>query len=92
MTSERPKRKFAGSELIAGTTCSVTQAFVDYDGLPHPVGETWRFVAHNFLPYDDGLTLFVERDGRPHTFRLQWRPETQGHIVSAFSDFVGAVE
>ena len=88
MSSATPKRKFAGSELIAGKTYRVTKEFVDYDGHPHPVGETWRFVAHNFLPYDDGLTLFVEREGRDHTFRLQWRTETQGHIVSGFSDFV----
>ena len=45
-------------------------------------------MSHSFLPYDDGLTLFVERDGRDHVFRLEWRPETQGHIVSTFSDYV----
>jgi len=88
MPDEKSRRKFAGSELIAGRTYRVTKEFVDYDGLPHHVGESWRFVGHNFLPYDDGLTMFVERDGRPHTFRLQWRAETQGHIISAFSDFV----
>ena len=88
MSSETPKRKFAGSELIAGKTYRVITTFEDYDGLPHSVGETWRFVSHNFLPYDDGLTLYVERDGRTVPFRLQWRQETQGHIVSEFSSFV----
>ncbi len=63
-------------------------AFVDYDGIPHPIGESWRFLAKNFLPYDDGLTLYVERDGREVPFRLQWRAETQGNIVDSFSDLV----
>lgn len=88
MSPTTPTRKFAGSELIAGKTYRVITAFEDYDGLPHAVGETWRFVSHSFLPYEDGLTLFVERDGRTVPFRLQWRPETQGHIVSEFSGFV----
>lgn len=88
MSAEMPKRKFAGSELIIGKAYRVTTAFVDFDGRGHPVGETWRFVAKNFVPYDDGLTLFVERDGRAESIRLQWRPETQGHIISDFSDYV----
>jgi hypothetical protein len=88
MPSDTPKRKFAGSELVPGKTYRVTTAFEDYDGLPHAVGETWRFVSHSFLPYEDGLTLFVERNGRTAPFRLQWRTETQGHIISEFSTFV----
>jgi hypothetical protein len=88
MPPDSPKRTFTGSELIPGKIYRVTSAFEDYDGLPHSVGETWRFVSHSFLPYDDGLTLYVERDGRAGTFRLQWRPETQGRIVSEFSSFV----
>ena len=88
MPSDSHKRKFAGSELIVGKTYRVIRAFEDYDGLPHSVGETWRFVSHSFLPYDDGLTLYVERDGRAAPFRLQWRTETQGHIISEFSSFV----
>jgi hypothetical protein len=88
---EMPQQRFAGSELIAGSSYRVVKEFVDYDGQPHSIGETWRFIAHSFLPYDDGLTLFVERDGRNHTFRLQWREETQGEIVSSFSDYVELV-
>jgi hypothetical protein len=88
MSPNSSKRKFAGSELIVGKMYRVITAFEDYDGLPHSVGETWRFVSHTFLPYDDGLTLYVERDGRTAPFRLQWRKETQGHIVSEFSQFV----
>lgn len=86
--AESPVRRFAGSELIAGRTYRVTTAFDDFDGVTHPVGETWRFVSHDFLPYEDGLTLYIEREGRPGAIRLQWRAEAQGHIASVFSDFV----
>ena len=88
MSSETPKRKYVGSELIPGKTYRVIMAFEDYDGLLHAVGEKWRFVSHSFLPYEDGLTLFVQREDRTAPFRLQWRQETQGHIVSEFSSFV----
>ena len=85
---QTPGRKFTAADLIPGREYRVRTAFVDYDALPHPVGETWRFVAKDFLPYEDGLTLYVERDGESAVFRLQWRPETQGQIISEFSDLV----
>ena len=73
---------------MPGQTYVVTAAFADYDGITHPVGERWRFVTHNFLPYEDGLSVLVERDGRNVTIRLQWRAETQGQIIDNFSDYV----
>jgi hypothetical protein len=88
MSARTPKRTFTAADLIPGKRYRVVVAFIDYDGIPHPVGETWRFVAEDFLPYDDGLTLHVERDGRQVPFRLQWRQETQGRIIDQFSDLV----
>lgn len=86
--SKSPARKFTASELSSGRTYRVVTAFVDYDGLPHSIGETWRFVSKEFLPYEDGLTLHVERDGKNGAFRLQWRAETQARIINDFSQFV----
>jgi hypothetical protein len=83
-----PKRTFTAMDLVPGQIYSVITEFKDYDGIIHSVGERWRFVEKNFLPYEDGLTLLVERDGRNVPFRLQWRVETQGHIIDKFSDFV----
>jgi len=83
-----PKRKFTAADLSPGKKYRVVAAFVDYDGIPHHIGESWRFLAKNFLPYEDGLTLHVERDGRRVPFRLQWLAETQGHIIDHFSDLV----
>ena len=83
-------RIFTAADLVPGQTYVVVKAFEDYDSIPHPVGESWRFISKNFLPYDDGLSLFVERDGRETPFRLQWREEAQGEIISQFSDYVEA--
>lgn len=57
----------------------------------HAVGESWRFVGKDFLPYEDGLSLHVESNGQNVTLRLQWRAETQGEIINNFSDFVEEV-
>lgn len=54
----------------------------------HSVGESWRFLEKNFLPYDDGLSLFVEKDGQRTQFRFQWREESQAEIIDHFSDYV----
>ncbi len=82
------KRKFAAADLVPGQTYQVLKSFVDYDGIAHLVGERWRFLKKSFLPYEDGLSLFIESDGRTIQLRLQWRPETQGQIIDNFSDFV----
>lgn len=83
-----PKRKFTAADLLPGQTYRVVAAFRDYDGIVHPVGEHWRFIGKNFLPYEDGLTLLVERNGQTMSLRLQWRDESQGRIIDDFSDYV----
>ncbi len=79
---------FTTSDLTPGQTYRVKAAFQDYDGSLHPVGETWRFLRKSFLPYEDGLTLFIEQDGQPATIRLQWRAEAQARVIEQFSHFV----
>ena len=86
-----PKRKFTAADLVPGQTYRVITTFTDYDGIIHPIGEGWRFVGKNFLPYEDGLSLFVESNGQNVSFRLQWREEAQGEIIDNFSDFVEEV-
>jgi hypothetical protein len=80
--------KFTADDLKPGRTYRVTAAFTDYGGIVHPVGETWKFVGKNFLPYEDGLTVRIEMGGQEIWMRLQWRPETQGALIDNFSDFV----
>ena len=85
------KRKFTAAELIPGQNYRVIKSFKDFDGTTHSIGETWQFVEKSFLPYDDGLSLFVERNGQRIQYRLQWREDAQGQVIDAFSDFVEEV-
>jgi hypothetical protein len=86
-----PKRKFTASELIPGQLYQVKYPFRDYDRVLHPAGEQWRFVQKSFLPYEDGLTLFIEQEGQNLSIRLQWREESQGIIIDNFSRYVEEV-
>ena len=83
-----PNPKFTAAELVPGKTYRVTKAFKDYGNTPHLVGEIWQYEGKNFLPYEDGLTLYVVREGRRELINLQWREETQGPIIDEFSSFV----
>ena len=70
--------------LHPGIRYHVIRPFFDHDCIGHPAGETWRFAGSNFLPYEDGLSLFVIRDDeRIQHIRLQWRTEAQGDVIDA---------
>jgi hypothetical protein len=76
--------------LAAGQRYRVIREFVDFDGDLHPAGEGWTFLGQNFLPFDDGLSLFVSLDGeREWHIRLQWRPEAQAAVIDSLHDHVG---
>lgn len=67
----------------------VIQAFTDFDGQVHPVGETFWFRGDNFLPYDDGLSLFLSPDGEKQIqVRMRWLPGDQGEILDRFREYV----
>lgn len=83
-----PKRKFTAADLIVGKTYRVIKEFKEYGGTLHPVGEHWKYFGKSFLPYEDGLSLFIEKGGMKIQVRLQWREETQGPIIDSFSDFM----
>lgn len=75
-------------DLQKGTSYLVIKEFVDYDDIKHPVGETWTFDKTNFLPYEDGLTLHVLRDGENKVYRFQQIPEEQSELIENFADYV----
>ena len=78
--------------VVRGQRYRVIKAFRDFDGAEHPVGEEWRFIGSSFLPYEDGLSVFVEdADGSEWHIRLCRRPEDQGEICQRFTDYVEAV-
>lgn len=81
--------------LKIGRRYQVVKAFADFDGDEHPVGETWRFEGHSFLPYDDGLSLYVTRpldittaDAAPHQIRMRWTPEDQGEVIDHLDAYI----
>ncbi len=75
--------------LRVGRSYRVTRQFTDYDGVLHPAGESWAYLGHNFVPYHDGLSLFVSLDGAQEwQIRLSWRGEDQAHIIDALSDYL----
>ena len=86
---EPAERAQAYRHLVPGRRYRVVRPFVDHDRIAHPVGESWTFRRATFLPYEDGLSLFVDApDGPTHQIRLQHRPETEGPILDAFDRFV----
>ena len=74
--------------MTAGREYMVTRAFIDFDGALRPAGERWVFKGYDFLPYEDGLTLFTEPGPG---VRLQWRPESQGEIIDHLGDYLTPV-
>jgi hypothetical protein len=66
----------------------VIKEFIDYDKQVHPIGETWIYKGTAFLPYEDGLSLFVSKNDSLIMYRLQWRKEEQADIIDNFKDFV----
>ena len=63
----------------------VLRAFTDFDGQEHPVGEEWVLLRTSLLPYDDGLSIFVEDEpGQHRQIRMQWRDEAQGPSSTIF--------
>ena len=75
--------------LTPGVRYVVCAAFRDFDGDPHPEGESWTFLGHNFSPYDDGLSLFVSlADGFESHIPLQWRAEAQADVIDALGNYV----
>ena len=77
------------AHLVVGGRYAVVKEFTDFDGLAHPVGESWWYLGKNFVPYHDGLSLYVSPDGqRAWQIRLQWLPEGQGQIIDDLESYV----
>jgi hypothetical protein len=76
--------------LIPKKKYRVIKSFKDYDGVVHPIGETWTFIGTNFVPYDDGLSLHImlENSTTETVYRLQWRAEEQEEIIQNFGTYV----
>ena len=72
-------------QMTAGREYMIVRSFRDFDGAERSAGERWVFKGYDFLPYDDGLTLFT--DPGPGV-RLQWRGESQADIIDNLGDYI----
>jgi len=88
MTYTWPTEPF--KHLVNGRQYAVIQTFRDFDNGEHAVGEVWTYIGSSFLPYDDGLSLFVEIDGKERQIRMQWRDDEQGPIIDHLQAYVAA--
>jgi hypothetical protein len=87
---QEPPQAF--KHLQPGRRYRVAGAFVDYDGVGHSEGESWLFLTYGFLPYEDGLSLFIRTDdGAKGRIRLQWRPESQAEVIDALENHLTEV-
>lgn len=78
--------------LRVGDRCVVSEPFSDYDGDLHATGESWTFLTQHFVPYHDGLSLFVSLDGvQEWQIRLQWTPEGQTAVIDRLEHHVKVV-
>lgn len=82
---------FSAFELKPGLYL-VKVAFTDHYGAVHPVGETWSYESHSFVPYHGGLTLNIVDASGPRCIYLQDYAETQGEIVNNFSNYVEEIK
>ncbi len=82
--------------LEEGRRYRVVREFEDFDRDHHFPGEQWIFLGATFLPYDDGLSLFVSLDGvREWQIRMRWQPDEQGGVLDSLASYVipaGAAE
>ena len=86
-TNTVPLRNF--KHLKIGGHYVVVRDFTDHDGMLHPAGETWRFLGHNFVPYYDGLSLFVSLDGIGEwQVRLQWDRDAEAAIIDDLEAYI----
>lgn len=85
--------KDAFKHLIPGKRYRVARRFTDFDDDMHMAGEAWTFLGSSFLPYDDGLSLFVSPNAADvWQIRLQCRSNAQGKIVDALHEYVVAAD
>jgi len=69
--------------LEAGKTYIINKTFFDFDNVQYKEGEKIVFIGSNFVPYEDGLSLFVVYRNEERQIRLQIRPEEQQVIAQS---------
>jgi hypothetical protein len=74
--------------LKAGQKYTIVKTFRDYNNYPYEKSKIIEFIGSNFVPYEDGLSLFCIYNGSEHQIRLQLRPESQEEIVNNLEQYM----
>ncbi|OZG75028.1 hypothetical protein BTA51_01095 [Hahella sp. CCB-MM4] len=74
--------------LKAGQKYTIAKPFKDYDNNVYEESLVIEFIGSNFVPYDDGLSLFCVYKGRERQIRLQVRPEAQQEVVHNLQQYL----
>jgi hypothetical protein len=77
--------------LRRGQWYRVLKPFTDGEGIDHPVGERWLFLASAFSPHDDELLIAVRLDDSAEwRILLYWKPDEQQSVIESFTEYVAA--
>ena len=74
--------------LQSGGKYTIVKSFKDYDNYSYEEGNEIEFIGSNFVPYEDGLSLFVKYKQREKQIRLQLRPEAQQEIAHNLKEYL----
>ncbi len=77
--------------LISGKKYAIAKSFRDYDNYPYEEGNVIEFIGSNFVPYEDGLSLFCIYKDREKQIRLQVRPGAQEEIAHNLKEYLEPV-
>jgi hypothetical protein len=81
------------NRLRRGQWYRVVKPFTDGEGVEHPVGEKWLFLASAFSPHDDELLIAVRfDDGAEWRIVLYWTAAGHQQVIESFSEHVTAAD
>ncbi len=85
MSSQIPKPKFIAADLTTGKKYRLVAAFVDYDGIPHPIGESWRGSLNGPLSQTDpsaySIRLILARTCNSRSFRRRLQAFSSSPLI-----------
>jgi hypothetical protein len=78
--------------LIRGKLYKVAKPFTDFKGDNYLVGDQLEFIGSNYLPYDAGLSLFFNKNGKEIQIMLCLQKEFQQGIEQQLDQYFKLVE
>jgi hypothetical protein len=75
--------------FVRGEIYRVVKSFVDAEGDPHLVGESWIFIGAMFSKFDNELTVCIRlMSGEEWKFSLIWKKDKQQDVIEHWRQYV----